>query len=563
VIVRLKICVNGQKEREFEFNRTKISLGRSPLNDLVFNVSGVPGSLGLLDVPRENGSVKLRSTAHGCPVHLERDNGNGERHDGLSSVSMSLESGDVLVFGDDRDVTLTIVSIEPLSRLGFSYVPIAAAARPSFARLLRECSDAFPDEEVYPRLLRSLVSSLVNVQRLPLIRATLTIFRSRGEYLDDVFSLRPKEPTRGAVVVPGEVVASPCPLVQFGDERDELVRRLTDRQSLAVLKADQAYQLFLGISDGSSLEGVLTLNGDQPLSEDEESICAVWWASLLSDVQNFLVHATLSQRSRTLGEENRYFRERERRHYLFKELICESPAMKTVYDQLHQWGAIESPILIIGEAGTGKELLARALHHLGPRKDGMIMSVRCGSGSEERLDLELFGCVAHDLPDALADRKGIFELAQDGTVFLEEIDQASPHIQAKLVRMLKEGEVRRAGDTVGRPVRARLITSVHRDLDRMIEERRIRHDLYLILRDHVLEIPPLRHRREDILPLAHTFLRQYARRYDKSCHSFSEELTQRLLDQDWPGNIRELQTRIESGILRSSGDVIELEQLFI
>ncbi len=261
-------------------------------------------------------------------------------------------------------------------------------------------------------------------------------------------------------------------------------------------------------------------------------------------------------------EENRYFRERERRHYLFKDLVCESEVMLRVYDELHERVDDEAPILMTGEAGTGKELLARALHHLGDRQEAMLIRMDCADFPRDMVGLELFGCVASELTGAVAARKGIFELAEGGTVFLDEIDRLSPMTQGKLVRVIEEKEVRRLGDAVGRPVEARLIASSHRDLEELCDQGRFRRDLYEVLRDHVMRVPPLRQRREDILPLARIFLKTFSDRYDARCERMSEGFQKWLLDYKWPGNVRQLQTMVEAAVLMARDkEVIERSAL--
>ena len=237
--------------------------------------------------------------------------------------------------------------------------------------------------------------------------------------------------------------------------------------------------------------------------------------------------------------------------------------MKAVYKALNAMVSMDGPVLILGEAGTGKELLARALHHLGPRREGMFISTHCGRLSDEVLGVELFGCVASELAGAVAARKGIFELAQDGTVYLEEIDMLSPMMQGKLVRMLKEGEVRRVGDSVGRRVNARLIASTHRDVQESVRAGRLRPDLYILLKESLLRVPSLRERREDLLPLARTFLKIYARRYNKSACAFDEGIAETLMAHDWPGNVRELQSLVEAAVLKCPADASTLESSLI
>ena len=272
----------------------------------------------------------------------------------------------------------------------------------------------------------------------------------------------------------------------------------------------------------------------------------------------------MRQTLRSCQEENRYFRERERRHYLFKDLVCESELMRQVYDELHERTEDEEPLWMTGEGGTGKELLARALHHLGSRQEGMLIRLGCADFPAELVDFELFGCVASELTGAVAARKGIFELAEGGTIFLDEIDRLSPMIQGKLVRVLKEKEVRRIGDVMGRPVDARFIASSHRDLESLCEKGQFRRDLSELLRPHRMHVPPLRERQADILPLARIFLKKFASRYDGRCREINEELASWLTSYRWPGNVRQLQTFLEAAVLMAKDrEVIELQDLIL
>jgi Nif-specific regulatory protein len=228
--------------------------------------------------------------------------------------------------------------------------------------------------------------------------------------------------------------------------------------------------------------------------------------------------------------------------------------MREVYDQLNALVTRHDPVLILGEAGSGKELLARAIHHLGPGREGMFISLHCGQLGDEVLGIELFGCVASELSGALAPRKGVFELAGEGTIYLDEIDLLSPLMQGRLVRMINEAEVRRVGDSVGRPVRSRLVASTHHPLQELVQSGKLRQDLYLLLKDHALEVPPLRERREDLMPLARIFLKSFSKRYNKKLKRFDEAVASRLLEHSWPGNVRELQTFIEAAVLKTADD---------
>lgn len=322
-------------------------------------------------------------------------------------------------------------------------------------------------------------------------------------------------------------------------QRDEAVLRT---------HADGSIDVMLPIKD-EQFHGAYYLVGSRGEAFDERGV------STLVDAFKPLGMALMrryrsDQQVKSLEEENRYFRERERRHYLFKDLVCESSVMRDVYDALHERVDEDSPILMTGEAGTGKELLARAVHHLGERQEGMLIRMGCASFPRELVDFELFGCVASELTGAVAARKGIFELAEGGTVFLDEIDRLSPMVQGKLVRLLKEREVRRIGDAVGRPVDARFIASSHRDLEDLCRRGRFRRDLYELLKAHRMRVPSLRRRPDDILPLARIFLKKFADRYDAQCRSMDGELKRWLINYPWPGNVRQLQTFIEAAVLR-------------
>jgi len=257
------------------------------------------------------------------------------------------------------------------------------------------------------------------------------------------------------------------------------------------------------------------------------------------------------------SEEIRHYRDRERRHYVFKELIRESSEMQRMYGVLNAFVEMDVPVLLGGEGGTGKELLARALHHLSQRP-GLMVAINCRTSAATELDTDLFGSVENAFAGTTMARKGAFELAENGTVYLQEIDSLSPMLQGKLLRMLEEGEVRRRGATRSVSVSARLVASCHGDLPAMVEGGKIRRDLFEVLKRHVLIVPPLRERKEDIMPLARIFLKMYAERHTRPAQKFSHEVANFLCTQSWPGNVRELQTRVEAAVLHAAAPEVTL-----
>jgi DNA-binding NtrC family response regulator len=241
--------------------------------------------------------------------------------------------------------------------------------------------------------------------------------------------------------------------------------------------------------------------------------------------------------------------------------IASAPAMRPVVDVIAQVGPSDANVLVTGEHGTGKEVVAQMLHVVSSRADKPIITVNTGGLPEGTFESELFGHVKGAFTDARADRIGRFEMADGGTLFLDEIANVPIRHQAKLLRVLESGEMERVGSSRTRQVDVRVISATNADLEAECVAGNFRPDLLFRLNTIEIHIPPLRERREDIPALSSYFLSKYATRYNRPVHEFSPEALQRLLEYSWPGNVRELDHTIERAVIMSRADKIETSNL--
>ena len=245
----------------------------------------------------------------------------------------------------------------------------------------------------------------------------------------------------------------------------------------------------------------------------------------------------------------------------FREFIATSPVMQPVLRLVEQVGPSDANVLITGEHGTGKELVASLLHESSPRATRPFVTVNLGGIAEGVFESEMFGHVKGAFTDARADRPGRFEIAEGGTLFLDEVGNLSLAMQAKLLRVLQSGEYERVGSSKVRQADVRILSATNADLTAEVREGRFREDLLFRINTIEVHLPPLRERREDIPPLAHAFLARHAARYRKAARGFEPAALQALREHPWPGNIRELGHVIERAVLLARGDLIALSDL--
>ena len=277
--------------------------------------------------------------------------------------------------------------------------------------------------------------------------------------------------------------------------------------------------------------------------------------------QEVLLTVQKGAEARRLTQENRRLKSELSKRYGLGRIIGKSEGMRKVFDLVRLAGPSRSTILVEGESGTGKELVARAIHTHSPRAGAPFVTVNSGSMPADLLESNLFGHVRGAFTGAIANKKGLFEAAEGGSIFFDEIGTVSLDTQAKLLRVIQEKEFMRVGSVETQRADVRIIAATNVDLKKMVAEGRFRDDLYYRLCVIMVSIPPLRERREDIPLLAEHFVRLYATENEKAIGGLAPEAMRALLDHDWPGNVRELENAIERAVVLCPGGTIGVELL--
>src|SRR5687768_9401934 len=272
----------------------------------------------------------------------------------------------------------------------------------------------------------------------------------------------------------------------------------------------------------------------------------------------------LDRRERLLERRERelnLLRERVNRHAATRHFVAGSKAMQHVLELAARVAPLDTTVLVYGESGTGKEFVVRMIHDQSPRAAAPFVSINCAALTETLLESELFGHVRGAFTGAVRDKAGLFEVAGNGTIFLDEIGEVAPTVQAKLLRALQEREIRRVGGERNIKVNARVVAATNRDLRAAVAAGVFREDLYFRLGAFVINVPPLRERREDIPPLVHEFVIRAAARMKKDVSTVSAEAMTALMKYSWPGNVRELEHAIERAVILAQGTSIRVREL--
>jgi Nif-specific regulatory protein len=407
--------------------------------------------------------------------------------------------------------------------------------------------------------LREIVSPVLEAlaEHMDMNYGTLTLLnRKTGDILiEAAHGLSPQQARRGRYKlgegVTGQVILTGEAAVIPKKSESPLLLDKTRRGK----GADTSF-ICVPIKVGQEVVGALSV--DTPFDpgadlNDEVRLLSII-ASLIAQAVK-LRRAAQEERDR-LAEENERLKQELRERFRPSNIIGNSHEMQLVYDQIAQVSKSSATALILGETGTGKELVAHAIHYNSDRADKPFIKAHCAALPESIIESELFGHVKGAFTGAVTDRKGRFELAHGGTLFLDEIGDIPPAIQIKLLRVLQEREFERVGDTRTIKVNVRLIAATNRNLEELVAQGKFREDLFYRLNVFPIYVPPLRKRKADVVLLADYFLEKYAKDQRKNVRRLSSAVIDMLMSYHWPGNVRELENCLERAVLVAEGDVI-------
>ena len=307
--------------------------------------------------------------------------------------------------------------------------------------------------------------------------------------------------------------------------------------------------------------GVIAMFGRRPLADEECERLATFAHQAATAIKNAQLFTEIEHLTNRLQAENVYLREEIKLDHHFDEIIGESQVMKAVLKKVEQVAPTDSTVLILGETGTGKELIARAIHDLSPRSARPLVRVNCGAIPANLVESELFGHEKGAFTGALAKRIGRFELADGGTIFLDEVGELPLDAQVKLLRVLQEREFERIGSGRSTKVNIRVIAATNRDLPAAVKAGSFRSDLLYRLNVFPIDLPPLRNRASDIPLFVRAFVQRFSKKFGKQLDQIPQATMDRLMRYTWPGNVRELENVIERAAILSAGPVLQVDEV--
>jgi len=575
-MIVLEILHGTAAQKSHRITGASVTIGRSPASTVIVTDYHLSGDHAQITQIGDHYVFRdLRST-NGSAV--ERD-GKRIPVDATARWELALADGDTLLLGNRNDPVRISVRIGDESDDELGDRLIASRSIMDLPQVTAQF-DNEPAEalRVYKALQRlgarleptEVIDAIVQATFELLPRATHVAILLRSESDKDRFALavsRQRHPAAPSAAGPDPVRAS----------RAVLRRVLADRAAVLTANAQEELSTSESIMGGQILSMLAMplwrgddiiglIQADNRASTNMFADRDLEVALLLGSQAALAVdNATLVQRLRVAEErargENVYLKRRETK-IKFDNIIGESPAMKAVFSQLERVIDTRATVCIEGETGTGKELIASAIHYQSQRRDKMFVAQNCAALPENLLESELFGHKRGAFTSADSDKKGLFEIADGGTLFLDEMGEMPLSLQAKLLRVLQEGTIRPVGATTEKQVDVRIICATNRDLAAEVEKNRFRQDLYYRLMVFPIKLPTLRERREDIPALAGHFLKRYAEEYRVELPGFSQDALDALASYAWPGNIRELENEVQRIVIQAeTGHWIEVTDL--
>ena len=412
--------------------------------------------------------------------------------------------------------------------------------------------------------IREIVNPVLDAltTHLGMKHATITLLNRKTNdiLIDASYGLTPQQARRGRYKlgegITGQVIESGQAIVVEKTSKSPLFLNRTQRSS----KQETSY-LCVPIKTGTTVMGALSVDGTHSETRDLEAEARIMEvvASLLA--QSVRLRRSAQERGDKLESENERLRAELKDRFRPSNIIGNSHEMQVVFDQIAQVSRSQATVLIEGQTGTGKELVAHAIHYNSDRADKPFIRAHCAALPENLIESELFGHVKGAFTGATSDRKGRFELADGGTLFLDEIGEIPASIQIKLLRVLQEREFERLGSVTTTKVNVRMLAATNRDLRQMATEGTFREDLYYRLNVFPIYVPQLAKRKSDILLLADHFLEKYSKMNGKSVRRLSSPVIDMLYSYHWPGNVRELENIMERAVVLAEGDAVHPHHL--
>ncbi len=583
-VLVLEILRGTSAKPTYELGAPVITLGRAATNTIVLTDYHLSGEHA--QILREGSGYVFRDLRSTNGSAVERD-GTRIPVDASRRHELGLEPNDLILLGDARapvqirvrfnwsptseEAELAERLIASRSIIDLPQVRDQVEHDPVSALKLYKALQRLSGRLDQPAVLDAVAEAAFEI----LTQATHVTILLRSDTDKDRFTLALQRERGSTAVVAGSNPAVPVDPVRAS--RAILRRVLSDRAAILTANAQEELSssesilagrilsvIAVPLWRGEEITGLLQAENRRSAGIFDESDLEV---SLLVGAQAALAldNAGLVGRLKLAEErargENVYLKRREEKAR-FPDIIGESPAMQQVFNQLDKVIDTRATVCIDGETGTGKELVASAIHYRSQRRDKMFVAQNCAALPENLLESELFGHKRGAFTSADSDKKGLFEIADGGTLFLDEMGEMPLSLQAKLLRVLQEGTIRPVGATAEKQVDVRIICATNRDLAAEVEKGRFRSDLYYRLMVFPIRLPPLRERREDIPLLAKHFLGKYAAEYRLELPGFSQEALDALAGHAWPGNIRELENEIQRLVIQAEpGHPIEITDL--